>query len=71
VSDVVGRETRIHGSYGYSNADFADVTAWVGSGEADLAPLIQHRVGFDGVVDAFAAYADGSLTAIRTLLRPA
>jgi threonine dehydrogenase-like Zn-dependent dehydrogenase len=71
VSVVVGRETRIMGSYGYSHADFADVAAWAGSGEADLAPIIEHRVGFDGVIGAFAAYADGSLDAVRTLFQPA
>jgi L-iditol 2-dehydrogenase len=70
VSAVVGRETRIMGSYGYDPADFADVVAWVGRGETDLAPLIEHRVGYDGVAAAFAAYADGSLDAVRTLFQP-
>lgn len=71
VSTVVWRETRIVGSYGYSHGDFADVTAWVGSGDVDLAPIIEHRVGFDEVIGAFEAYADGSLDAVRTLLQPA
>ncbi|MCW2954965.1 MAG: zinc-binding alcohol dehydrogenase, partial [Conexibacter sp.] len=70
VSDVVWRETRIAGSYGYSPADFADVVAWVGRGEADLGRLVQRRVGFDGLIPAFAAYADGSLGAVRTLFQP-
>lgn len=70
VSEVVWRETRIFGSYGYSPADFADVAAWVGRGEADLGLLVQRRVGFDGLIPAFAAYADGSLTAVRTLFQP-
>ena len=70
VSEVVGRETRIAGSYGYSQREFADVTAWVGSGEVDLSPIIERRVGFDDVIGAFAAYADGSLDAVRTLLQP-
>jgi threonine dehydrogenase-like Zn-dependent dehydrogenase len=70
VSAVVGRETRIMGSYGYDDADFADVVAWVGRGEVDLDPLIEHRVGYDGVIGAFAAYADGSLDAMRTLFQP-
>lgn len=71
VSRVVWRETRILGSYGYSHADFDDVADWVGRGEADLAPIIEQRVGFDGVIGAFEAYADGSLDAVRTLLQPA
>ncbi|CAB4881470.1 unannotated protein [freshwater metagenome] len=70
VSMVVWRETRIIGSYGYSHADVVDVAAWVGSGEVDLQPLIQHRVGYDGLIGAFGAYADGSLTAVRTLFQP-
>ncbi|HEY4277416.1 MAG TPA: alcohol dehydrogenase catalytic domain-containing protein [Conexibacter sp.] len=71
VSAVVWNETRITGSFGYSDADFADVTAWVGGGSAgDLAALVQHRVGFDGLIDVFSAYADGSLTAVRTLFQP-
>ncbi|MCW3012327.1 MAG: zinc-containing alcohol dehydrogenase [Solirubrobacterales bacterium] len=71
VSLVVGRETRIRGSYGYSQADFADVAAWIGESGIDLAPIIERRVGFDELIGAFEAYADGSLTAVRTLLQPA
>ena len=55
VSLVVGGETRIAGSYGYNHEDFADVAAWIGTGEVDLSPIIEHRVGFDGVIDAFDA----------------
>jgi threonine dehydrogenase-like Zn-dependent dehydrogenase len=71
VSTVVGRETRIVGSYGYSADDFADVTAWVGRAEVDLEPLIERRVGFDALISAFESYADGSLDPVRTLLQPA
>jgi threonine dehydrogenase-like Zn-dependent dehydrogenase len=70
VSEVVGAETRIIGSYGYSHADFADVAHWVQRREADLQPIIEHRVGFEGVIAAFESYADGSLNAIRTLFQP-
>jgi threonine dehydrogenase-like Zn-dependent dehydrogenase len=70
IGAVVGREARLLGSYGYSRADFAAVTAWVGSGRLDLAPLIEERVGFDGVIGAFERYADGSLNAVRTLFLP-
>lgn len=71
VSSVVWRETRIVGSYGYSHEDFADVTAWIGSDGVDLAPIIEHRVGFGEVIETFESYADGSLAAVRTLLQPA
>ncbi|MDO8212407.1 zinc-binding dehydrogenase [Conexibacter sp. CPCC 206217] len=70
VSTVVWRETRIAGSFGYSDGDFADVAQWVGSGAADLAPLVQQRVGFDGLTGAFEDYASGALTAVRTLFQP-
>lgn len=70
VSVVVGRETRIMGSYGYNHDDFVDVTAWMGSTDVDLSSIIERRVGFDAVIDAFAAYADGSLDAVRTLFEP-
>lgn len=71
VSDVVWRETRIAGSYGYSNPDFADVAAWMASGEVDLTPLIERRVGFGEVIDTFEAYAEGREHAVRTLMQPA
>jgi threonine dehydrogenase-like Zn-dependent dehydrogenase len=71
VSRVVWRETRIFGSYGYSHSDFADVAEWVCRREVDLSPMIERRVGFGDVVDAFDAYADGTLNAVRTLFQPA
>jgi threonine dehydrogenase-like Zn-dependent dehydrogenase len=70
VSVVVDRETRIMGSFGYSPADFKDVVAWIGRREVDLSPIIQNRVGFDGVIGAFEAYTDGSLNAVLTLVQP-
>ena len=71
VSAVVWHETRIVGSYGYTHADFAGVAAWVQRTGVDLPAAIERRVGFDAVIGAFEAYADGSLTAVRTLLQPA
>lgn len=70
VSAVVAAETRIVGSYAFTDAEFADVAGWVASGVVDLGPLIEHRTGWDDLVDAFSGYADGSLTAVRTLFRP-
>jgi threonine dehydrogenase-like Zn-dependent dehydrogenase len=71
VGDVVGRETRIFGSYGYSQADFADLVQWLRSAPVDLSPIIERTVGFDEIIPTFDAYADGSLNAVRVLLRPA
>jgi threonine dehydrogenase-like Zn-dependent dehydrogenase len=71
VSTVVSRETRIVGSYGYTRAEFTDVVDWLCSREVDVSMLIEHRVGFDGIVAAFDGYMDGSLTAVRTVLQPA
>jgi 2-desacetyl-2-hydroxyethyl bacteriochlorophyllide A dehydrogenase len=70
VSEVVGRELRIVGSYGYADADFREVADWVSRGERDLSPIIQRRIGFDELVETFDRYADGSLKAMRTVLQP-
>jgi threonine dehydrogenase-like Zn-dependent dehydrogenase len=71
VSETVGRELQIVGSYGYSHGDFGEVADWVSRGERDLSPIIQGRVGFDEMVETFERYADGSLKAMRTVLQPA
>jgi threonine dehydrogenase-like Zn-dependent dehydrogenase len=71
VSTVVWRETRIIGSYGYSRSEFAGVVDWLCRREVDVSVLIEHRVGFDGIVAAFDGYMDGSLSAVRTVLQPA
>lgn len=64
-------ERRISGSSTYTREDYQDVAAWAGSGETDLSPMIQERVGWDGIVGAFERYGDGSLTAMKTLFQPA
>ena len=46
-------ERRISGSSTYTPEDYQDVAAWAGSGETDLSPMIQERVGWDGIVGAF------------------
>jgi (R,R)-butanediol dehydrogenase / meso-butanediol dehydrogenase / diacetyl reductase len=71
VSNFVWRETRLIGSFGYSHEDFADVARWIGESGIDLSPIIEERIGFEDVIEAFEAYADGSLNAVRTLLQPA
>ena len=71
VSRVVENETRIIGSFAYLHEDFVNVAEWVATGEVDLTPVIQLRVGFDEVIDAFERHADGSIDPIRTLFQPA
>jgi L-idonate 5-dehydrogenase len=71
VSTVVSRETRILGSYGYSRSEFAGVVDWLCRREVDVSVLIEHRIGFDGIIAAFDRYMAGSLTAVRTVLQPA
>lgn len=70
VPELVDLERLLRGSYAYLPEEFADLTRWIASGEVDLTALIGLEVGFDGVVGAFEAYADGSLDAVRTLFRP-
>lgn len=71
VSRTVENETRILGSFGYRHEDFANVAEWVSTTELDLSPLIELRVDFETVIDAFDRYSDGSLDAMRTLFQPA
>jgi len=71
VSRVVENETSIIGSFAYVHEDFANVAEWVSTTELDLAPIIELRVGFDGLIGAFERYADGSLDAMRTVFQPA
>jgi threonine dehydrogenase-like Zn-dependent dehydrogenase len=63
-------ERRISGSSTYTPDDYRDVASWAASGETDLSPMIQERVGWHGLLGAFEGYADGSLTAMKTLLQP-
>lgn len=71
VSRVVENETRVIGSFAYRHEDFVNVAEWIAAAEVDLTPLIELRVGFDGVIEAFERYADGSIDPIRTLFQPA
>jgi threonine dehydrogenase-like Zn-dependent dehydrogenase len=63
-------ERAIIGSSAYSAADFRETAAWVAEGESDLSPIIEERVGLDGLPAVFAGYADGSLHALKAVLQP-
>jgi L-iditol 2-dehydrogenase len=70
VSRVVENETRIVGSFAYRHEDFVNVAEWVGETELNLGALIELRVGFGGIIDAFDRYAAGSFDGIRTVFKP-
>jgi 2-desacetyl-2-hydroxyethyl bacteriochlorophyllide A dehydrogenase len=63
-------ERRIAGSSAYSMSDFGETAAWIAAGEDDLSPLIEKTVDLDGLPAVFEDYAEGSLQAVKTLLRP-
>jgi 2-desacetyl-2-hydroxyethyl bacteriochlorophyllide A dehydrogenase len=67
---IMVAERRISGSAAYTPAEFRETAQWVASAEDDLAPLIEHRVGLDGLPEVFEAYADGRLAAVKTLAQP-
>ncbi|MEZ5076794.1 MAG: alcohol dehydrogenase catalytic domain-containing protein [Solirubrobacterales bacterium] len=71
ISRVVENETTVRGSFAYLHEDFVRVAEWIESTDVDLARLIELRVSFDDVIDAFDRYADGSLDAVRTVFKPA
>jgi 2-desacetyl-2-hydroxyethyl bacteriochlorophyllide A dehydrogenase len=62
-------ERSISGSSAYAAADFRTTAEWVASAEDDLSPLIEGRVGLDGLPEVFEGYANGSLEAMKTLLQ--
>jgi threonine dehydrogenase-like Zn-dependent dehydrogenase len=70
VTPVVVGERGIRGSFNYTRGSFADVARWVMSGEVDLAPVIESHVDLDGLVAAFAEYADGRRQDVKTLYQP-
>src|SRR5712691_5366701 len=65
---MVGERT-ITGSSAYAGDDFRETAAWIARGEVDLSPLIEKTVDLDGLPAIFEGYADGSLHAMKTLLR--
>lgn len=68
VSRIVDAELRLLGSYAFSKAEFAAVTAWVAAGERDLDGLVESEVDFDGAIAAFERYRRPS-PPFRTALR--
>lgn len=67
VGPLVVAERTIRGSFNYTRESFADVARWVMSRSVDLAPVIASRVDLDGLIEAFAGYAAGTRTQVKTV----
>jgi threonine dehydrogenase-like Zn-dependent dehydrogenase len=63
-------ERSVLGSFCYDDAGFAGTAAWAGSHAAELAPLIENRIGLEEAPAAFRALAEGELAAGKILVQP-
>lgn len=63
-------ERSLVGSFCYSASDFRDTAAWVGGAPAELAGLVDGRVGLDGAAGAFAELGRGASGASKILVYP-
>jgi threonine dehydrogenase-like Zn-dependent dehydrogenase len=63
-------ERSLLGSFSYDEAAFRDTASWAGAHAAELAPLIEARIGLDEAPETFRALADGKLTAGKVLVYP-
>jgi len=68
VTPVVVGERAVRGAFNYTRESFVDVTRWAMSGTVDLSPIIESRVDLDGLVGAFAEYAEGTRPDVKTIL---
>jgi len=66
---MVGERT-IVGSSAYTMRDFRETAGWIAAAEEDLSPVIERRVNLDGLPEVFAAYAEGTLDAVKTVFQP-
>jgi threonine dehydrogenase-like Zn-dependent dehydrogenase len=67
---VTTAERAIVGSFAYDIAAFAETAAWAGAHAAEVAPLIEARVGLTEAPDTFRALANGTLRASKVLVYP-
>lgn len=63
-------ERIVVGSYCYPSKDFHDTAAWVASAPPELARLIEGRVGWPDVPEAFRGLANGDNPASKVLVLP-
>jgi threonine dehydrogenase-like Zn-dependent dehydrogenase len=68
--EISTQERTVVGSFTYSRAEFSATAEWVGTGPAELGPLIEGRVGLDGAGEAFTGLARGDITASKILVLP-
>jgi threonine dehydrogenase-like Zn-dependent dehydrogenase len=64
-------ERTIIGSYSYSDAEFIETAAWVGTAPPELARLIEGRVGWESAAETFTGLAKGENPASKVLVFPA
>jgi len=64
-------ERTIVGSYSYTDAEFADTAAWVGTAPPELPRLIEGRVGWEAAAETFTGLAKGENPASKVLVFPA
>jgi threonine dehydrogenase-like Zn-dependent dehydrogenase len=63
-------ERSVLGSFTYDDAGFAGTAAWAGAHAAELAPLIEARIGLDQAPGMFRELAGGRLAAGKVLVFP-
>jgi threonine dehydrogenase-like Zn-dependent dehydrogenase len=63
-------ERSLLGSFSYDDAGFAETAAWAGAHAAELAPLIEARIGLDEAPGTFRALGEGRLPAGKILVYP-
>lgn len=68
---VSTEERSLIGSFCHTAEEFAQTAEWVGTAPAELARLIEGRVGWGGVIDAFTSLAKGENPASKVLVLPA
>jgi threonine dehydrogenase-like Zn-dependent dehydrogenase len=63
-------ERTVLGSFSYSEAEFRDTAAWVGTHAGELAQLVDARVDLDAAPETFRALAAKELAASKVLVFP-
>jgi threonine dehydrogenase-like Zn-dependent dehydrogenase len=63
-------ERSVVGSFTYDDAGFTETAAWAGAHAAELAPLIEARIGLDAAPETFRTLGEGRLAAGKILVLP-
>lgn len=68
--EVSTKERSLVGSFCYSAEEFRATAEWVGGAPAQLAALVEGRVGLDGAADEFSRLAKGTDSLSKVLVMP-